>query len=154
MTDVALNIGGSPSDGTAPAGASTVPPATSLKIKTLKICDFRAFAGPDPVTISLSGKNLLVYGENGAGKSSIFHALNEFFSIELADPISRKARLEALRNRFSGQPPTTEFIEVELDDGKPLARWDQTRHPADIAPASDHRVVNGAYRKAILDYRA
>ena len=153
MTDATLNVGGAPFGGAVSVAVSTVPLVTPLKIKTLKICDFRAFAGPDPVTISLNGKNFLVYGENGAGKSSIFHALNEFFSIELADPTSRKARLEGLRNRFSGQPPTTEFIEVELDDGKPLARWDQTRHPADIVPASDHRIVNGAYRKAILDYR-
>jgi len=59
-----------------------------------------------------------------------------------------------VRNRFSGLPPADGYIEVELDDGNPAARWDQTRHPADIAPASDPRVVNGAYRKAILDYRA
>lgn len=102
----------------------------------------------------MNGKNLLVYGENGAGKSSIFHALNEFFSIELADATSRQARFADLRNRFSGIPAADGYVEVELDDGKAAARWDQTRHPADIAPASDTRIVNGAYRKAILDYRA
>lgn len=153
MAGATLNVGGQAAAGTSPVFVTSVPSITPLKIKTLQICDFRAFAGPEPVKIILGGKNLLVYGENGAGKSSIFHALNEFFSIELADPISRKGRLETFRNRFSLQPPTVEFIEVELDDGKPPARWDQARHPADIVPESDQRIVNGAYRKAILDYR-
>ncbi|WP_296710852.1 AAA family ATPase [Rhodoblastus sp.] len=149
-----INVEGLPSAGTAPVAVTNAPIIAPIKIKTLTVCDFRAFAGPEPVTIALSGKNLLVYGENGAGKSSIFHALNEFFSIELADAAGRQARFTNLRNRFSALPPSAGYIEIELDDGKPAARWDQARHPADITPASDARIVNGAYRKAILDYRA
>jgi hypothetical protein len=96
-----------------------------------------------------------VYGENGAGKSSIFHALNEFFSIERADAAARKLKLADLRNKFSDVPEADGYIEIELDDGKPAARWDHTRHPIDVtAPGADRRIVNGAYRKAILDYRA
>jgi len=154
MSGATTNVVGTPSAGMAPVAIGTAPPIMPLKIKTLAICDFRAFAGPVPVKIALNGKNLLVYGENGAGKSSIFHALNDFFSIELADAAGRQARFADLRNRFSGLPPADGYVEVELDDGKAVARWDQSQHPADIAPASDTRIVNGAYRKAILDYRA
>jgi energy-coupling factor transporter ATP-binding protein EcfA2 len=154
MSGETPNLVGAPGAGTAPLAESTAPPITPLKIKTLTICDFRAFAGPEPVQIALNGKNLLVYGENGAGKSSIFHALNEFFSIELADATGRQARFKDLRNRFSGVPAADGYVEVELNDGKAVARWDQSRHPADIAPASDTRIVNGAYRKAVLDHRA
>jgi energy-coupling factor transporter ATP-binding protein EcfA2 len=146
---------GPPTAGTAPVMVSTAaPPVVPLKIKTLTVCDFRAFAGPEPVRINLNGKNLLIYGENGSGKSSIFHALNEVFSIELAGPAERQARFADLRNRFSGLAPADGYIEIELDDGKPAVRWDHARHPADITPASDARIVNGAWRKAILDYRA
>lgn len=51
-----------------------------MKIKTLSLTDFRAFPGPAPARFALDGKNLLVYGENGSGKSSLFHALRGFFS--------------------------------------------------------------------------
>ncbi len=155
MTGVTLDVGGPPSAGTAPVLVANVPSVSALKIKTLKICDFRAFAGPEPVTIALNGKNLLVYGENGAGKSSIFHALDEFFSMSQPSALARKERLKALKNVFSGQPEDNAFIEVELDDGAPAARWSNKGHPVDTSPGkADARIVNGAFRKAILDYRA
>jgi ABC-type uncharacterized transport system fused permease/ATPase subunit len=50
-----------------------------MRIKTLSLTDSRAFPGPAPATFELEGKNLLVYGENGNGKSSLFHALRGFY---------------------------------------------------------------------------
>jgi ABC-type molybdenum transport system ATPase subunit/photorepair protein PhrA len=38
------------------------------KINSIKFKNFKAFYGEEP--IQLDGKNLLVYGENGSGKSS------------------------------------------------------------------------------------
>lgn len=141
--------------GAAPIHPTAAAPAVAPpRIKSFTLCDFRAFAGPEPVTFRLDGKNLLVYGENGAGKSSIFHALNELFSVELVKDTERQARFTELRNRFSGAPSTVGLVQIEFDDGKPPARWDATHHPVDITPASDPRIVNGAYRKAVLDYRA
>ncbi|MBY5626506.1 AAA family ATPase [Rhizobium leguminosarum] len=134
-----------------PAAATTVIPP---RIKSFTLCDFRAFAGPEPVTFQLDGKNLLIYGENGAGKSSVFHALDEFFSVARGGPQARRERLLALKNIFSGQPETGLKISVEFDDGMPAAEWTPARHPVDITPAADDRVKNAAYRKAILDYRS
>jgi ABC-type uncharacterized transport system fused permease/ATPase subunit len=91
-----LTVSASPPVGTvAPAVAATVvPPAvTPPRIKSFTLCDFRAFAGPEPVSFILDGKNLLIYGENGAGKSSVFHALDEFFSVARRGPQARKERL-------------------------------------------------------------
>ena len=48
-----------------------------MKIETIKINNYKAFYGNHE--IKLSGKNLLVYGENGSGKSSFYNALNIFF---------------------------------------------------------------------------
>lgn len=136
----------------APAGATqgVDPP----RIKSFTLCDFRAFAGPEPVTFKLDSKNLLIFGENGAGKSSVFYALDEFFSIAHRGPQARKERLLALKNVFSGQPATGVKVSVEFDDGGPPAEWTIDRHPVDIEPAADDRVKNGAYRKATLDYRS
>ena len=124
------------------------------RIKTLTLKDFRAFGGPEPFVFELAGKNLLVYGENGSGKSSIFHALDELFSIRLNSPYERRTLLASLRNRFSGLGPDEGFVEVTFVDGLAPALWDNSRHPADVDPASNARVVNAAYRKAILDYRS
>lgn len=155
MNEETITGTGPPTAGTAITAVSSAPEIKPLKIKSLTLCDFRAFAGPEHVRIELNGKNLLVYGENGAGKSSIFHALNEFFSTAIRYPAGRKERLKALKNIFSGKPDTDVFVEIELDDGEPAAKWTVDRHPVDTYPdKSDPRIVNGAYRKAILDYRS
>jgi energy-coupling factor transporter ATP-binding protein EcfA2 len=155
MTGETFSVGGDPpSAGTAPTFVAAPLVVNPLRLKSLTICDFRAFPGPEPVVIALDGKNLLVYGENGSGKSSVFHALDEFFSTSQRDALTRKERLKTLGNAFSGLSDQC-FIEVELDDGGPAARWNHERHPVDTDPTpSDPRIVNAARRKAMLDYRS
>ncbi len=140
------------------APAPAVPAITPLRIKSFSLCDFRAFAGPEPVTFALDGKNLLVYGENGAGKSSVFHALDEFFSAAQPNAPARKKRLAELENIFSDPGKGKVSIEVTFEGDAAPVRWDDKGHPADTtgypAKPADFRVVNGAYRKAALDYRA
>ena len=43
------------------------------KIKSLQLNNFKFFRQSDPII--LNGKHLLLYGENGSGKSSIFWGL-------------------------------------------------------------------------------
>jgi hypothetical protein len=51
-----------------------------VRISSVEIKNYRAFAGlPIKVNLGSAGKNLLVYGENGSGKSSLFFALKDFF---------------------------------------------------------------------------
>jgi energy-coupling factor transporter ATP-binding protein EcfA2 len=139
----------------AEAPIAAPPPVKPIRINKITLCDFRAFAGPEPVTIDLKGKNLLVYGENGAGKSSIFHALNEFFSVAERFPSARHDKLKELKNIFSGKPDDDVHVEIEFDDFGDVAKWNNKRHPADASPGkADSRVVNAAFRKAILDYRS
>src|SRR5215813_2093857 len=50
-----------------------------MRLASIEIKDFRAFKGKRiKLDLSKSGKNLLVYGENGSGKSSVFFALRDF----------------------------------------------------------------------------
>jgi predicted ATP-dependent endonuclease of OLD family len=49
------------------------------KITKIEIENFRAFFGSYTIDLP-KGENLLVYGENGSGKSSLFKALNNYFS--------------------------------------------------------------------------
>ena len=47
------------------------------------------------------------------------------------------------------------LVEIEFDDGEAAAKWNNKRHPVDTSSGkADSRVVNAAFRKAILDYRS
>ena len=110
---------------TAPTGAApAVTPAVAvpkpLRIKTLTLTDFRAFPGPAPQAIEFGGKNLLVYGENGAGKSSIFHALRAVFSDA---PQSKRGSLVNYKNKFSTPGVGCARIDVAFDGVSELGSW-------------------------------
>lgn len=158
MNDGTISAGGQASAGTVSIAVVTTPPIKSLRIKTLTLCDFRAFSGPDTVTFALDGKNLLVYGENGAGKSSVFHALDEFFSIAHPNPQARKKRLDELENIFPNPGKANVSVSVTFEGDVEAVCWSSNGHPADTigypSKPADSRVVNGAYRKATLDYRS
>ncbi|QTA87476.1 AAA family ATPase [Desulfonema magnum] len=49
-----------------------------MKIRTIELKNYRAFYGTH--TISVQGKSMLIYGENGSGKSSLYKALEDFFA--------------------------------------------------------------------------
>lgn len=127
-------------------------PGARPRIDRLSVQNYRAFPGTGNPDIVLSGKNVLVYGENGAGKSSIFHALDQFFSIDESNVVRRKKLLESQENIFSPDGADQTSVTVTFGGGDPIT-WSNKGHPADIigiAPV----VIDGAYRKAMLDYRA
>ena len=49
-----------------------------MKITDIEIKNFRAFPKTHHINLHNAGKNLLVYGENGSGKSSLYLALKYF----------------------------------------------------------------------------
>ena len=57
-------------------------------INRIHICGFKAF--PNDFEIQLEGKNLLMYGENGSGKSSIYYALHCMFQAPLKPDAGKK----------------------------------------------------------------
>lgn len=133
--------------------------AQPLRIKRLTLTDFRAFPGTEH--FDLDSKNLLVYGENGAGKSSIFHALNGFFALKPA------RHLREHKNVFSGKPDGECKVVVAYSNGDELAEWSTTKHPCANTqrhPAgdwyeycfgnADSRTLSTALRSSCLDYRA
>lgn len=123
--------------------------AVPLRIKRLTLTDFRAFPGPAPAHFDLDGKNLLVYGENGAGKSSIFHALGGFFALK------PPRALREHKNVFSGLPDADCRVSVEFADGSAPVEWTVSSHPGSLRGKSpDLRVTEAALRRACLDYRA
>ena len=136
-----------------------------MKIKTLSLTDFRAFPGPAPAIFELDSKNLLVYGENGSGKSSLFYALRGLFTV------GKPPELLGLRNSFSAQGIGTVAVRVDFDDashaswhvgasvlqvvGSPAAQGPSAvaLHPTQMQPPNAS-VAEAAKFSALLDYRS
>ena len=50
-----------------------------MRVTDISINNYRAFYGEHHINLDKDGKNLMLYGENGSGKSSLFTALKDFF---------------------------------------------------------------------------
>ncbi|CAM8653594.1 AAA family ATPase [Sphingobium cupriresistens] len=126
-------------------------PGERPRIDTISIQNFRGFPGVGNPPIKLGSKNLLVYGENGSGKSSIFHALDNFFSVSETDLLQRQQLLIDQTNIYSGDGSDKTAITVTFVGGDPIG-WTENSHPIDMSLYQC--VIDGAYRKAMLDYRS
>ena len=97
-------------------------------INNLKLDHFKAFR--EPAELVLDGKNVLVYGENGAGKSSLYQALKiifhrkRVFDAQIAptvtDPQDRRNAEKDVLGQYNYQlTPLTDFtLEIDGSDYK------------------------------------
>lgn len=133
-----------------------------MKITRIRLQSFRAFDEPFELDLE-GGKNLLLHGENGSGKSSIYQALKYFFE-ERGDDIIRH------RNHFSTDDRDS-YVRIRIQ-GRDAAgvdhdddfHWDvRDGHPlpvpkdpgtAPISPELRSLLVDGARRSGFIDYRA
>ncbi len=93
-------------------------------INKLKLEHFKAFR--EPAELVLDGKNVLVYGENGAGKSSLYQALKIIFHRKwifdsqiaptVTDPLDRRNAEKDVLEQYNYQlTPMTDFT-LEIDN--------------------------------------
>lgn len=103
------------------------------RIDTLQLHNFKFFQAQEP--IKLKGNHLLLYGENGSGKSSVYWALYTLFEASLKsedDDIKKYFSKTIKGGKYSllnihaiEMPPTpsdnfNSFIEVVTDDSTPV----------------------------------
>lgn len=97
------------------------------KIQSIHINNFKFFGESEP--IELDGKNLLLYGENGSGKSSIYNALYTLMEAAAKEPNGVQKYFQPLSQNNSeslinihanevGEGQYDSYIEVEDDKGK------------------------------------
>ena len=101
--------------------AAAAKPLAGPLIRRIELSDFRAFPAKQPGNFDLGeqGCNLLVFGENGSGKSSLYRALRGMFSV------SPRAAID-FRNVFTDPPQTS--VKVTMSDASVLA-WTAASHP-------------------------
>lgn len=90
----------------------------TYKISKVIFNNFKFFFNEVP--INLDSKHLLVYGENGSGKSSLYWALYTFMQSVFKEPIEIRKYFDSrhpenLINRFSSEPSNSGIL-VELKD--------------------------------------
>jgi len=129
-----------------PAAVSTAALSVSApnRLASLKLDNFRAFSKPE--IIHLDGKNLLVYGENGSGKSSIFAALRALF--RHPSPPSLLNSKHVFENRFTQPKGAPWSVEVVFTSGQTVT-WANTGLQGDKPLRDDI-----ALKAAMLDYRS
>lgn len=118
-----------------------------MKITKITLKNFRAFYGEHEIDLSKKGKNLLIYGENGSGKSSLLKAIELFLDSHVRDLAFANYRnffvtdadggYVKLSTRASGHDPETTF------------EWSDTTRETD-----DSIILDAAKTKGILDYKA
>ena len=97
----------------------------SWKIKTINIENFKFFHAAFPLDVD--SKNLLVYGENGSGKSSIYWALYTLFQSRLKPDAAKVEKYfdptkgENLRNKYSADGDVSKVEVIFEDQSDPAA---------------------------------
>jgi len=84
----------------------------TVKIKYLTINNFKGFSSEIKINFTNRGKNLVIYGENGSGKTSIMEALKLLF-----DSSHKKIEVEKYRNIFTQKRPE---IFIKTTDNKTI----------------------------------
>lgn len=112
-----------------------------MKITKISLENFRAFRGDCSIDLH-EGKNLLVYGENGSGKSSLYQAINLFLEPEM---IAFSVHKNIFVTGDSG------YVKLEIGDGtnpSNVYEWEETSHPS-----TEPLIVEASKTKGFLDYR-
>jgi energy-coupling factor transporter ATP-binding protein EcfA2 len=104
---------------------------SGVRLAAIQLCGYRGF--PNPVVLWLSthdaagvptgkGRNLLLYGENGSGKSSLGKAIRDFLDFRSSAP-----KFDEFAYRYADPPRTDRGIKLIFDDPgvDPLA-WNPT----------------------------
>lgn len=119
------------------------------RLTKIEIENYRAFRGHFELDLP-DGCNLLVYGENGAGKSSFYNALKEFFE----NP-ERQLKIEKNRHAFNTDPALIRlsFAAPSPAGGNAIVskpyEWSATKNDS---RAPEMRTLDKG--KGFLDYRA
>ena len=114
-----------------------------MKIKNITINKYKSFQKEE--SIPVDSENLFVYGENGAGKSSFYYALKDFFQSSVED-----IKMSELRNMFLTDGGSDCSIEVEFDGGTKNILNETTKNTTTAAIKDANRLKSFITYKHLL----
>lgn len=120
-----------------------------MKITNIEIKNFRAFPKSYQIDLYNAGKNLLVYGENGSGKSSLFLALKYFLESGV-DESNKNTAFENHQNIFTEDPG---YIKLRFRSTSRLEK-DTYEWSRDTKESADELIIETSKAKGFLDYKS
>ena len=123
-----------------------------MKITNIEIKNFRTFPQTYHINFHNAGKNLLVYGENGSGKSSLYLALKYFLesSVPENSEDNRNRAFETHQNIFTEDPGHIKLRFLsEPQREKNTYEWSR-----DVKEITDELISETSKAKGFLDYKS
>ena len=117
-----------------------------VKITKIEIKNFKAFYGTYQIDLHKAGKNLLIYGENGSGKTSLYKALELFLDSSENDTIDFKDH----QNRFNADKG---YIKLHLRTN-PTSNEHVYEWSDDVKETVDLPIITASKSKGFFDYKA
>lgn len=116
-----------------------------MRITKIELKGFRVFHGSYEIDLCKEGRNLLVYGENGSGKTSLYEAINLFLSARTPLP-------EFSTNQNIFVETDDNFVKLSLGDGQnPDQPYEWSN---DANPFSEPVILSAAKTKGFFDYKS
>ena len=116
-----------------------------MRITNIEIKNFRAFPSTYQINLNKAGKNLLVYGENGSGKSSLYLALKLFL-----ESSEGAHRFENHQNIFITGDNGHIKLHLRANPGanEHVYEWSQS-----VEETNDPLIIEASRAKGFLDYK-
>ena len=116
-----------------------------MRITEIEIKNFRAFYGSYQINLNKAGKNLLIYGENGSGKSSLYLALKLFLESAV-----NSHQFEDHQNIFIKDDSGYIRLHLRADPSskKLTYEWSKT-----TMETNDPLIIDASKVKGFLDYK-
>jgi AAA15 family ATPase/GTPase len=122
-----------------------------MRITDIHIKNYRAFYGEHHICLDKDGKNLMVYGENGSGKSSLFTALQDFLK-------SSVGKIDVEENIFvPASQKNTASIKVNIKESPETSKtttFELKLTDKEIISADKTLIADANKIKGFFDYRS
>lgn len=121
-----------------------------MRLASIEIKDFRAFKGiPLKIDLTSKGKNLLVYGENGSGKSSLYLAVRDFLESAAKSSDITKFPFQNIFVSTNDGFVKLDFVDDASDPEAKLYEWSSTK-----SDTAEPLILEIDKTKGFIDYKA
>ena len=116
-----------------------------MRITKIEIKNFRDFYGAYQIDLHRAGKNLIVYGENGSGKTSLYEALGRFLEASEGGH-----QFKTHQNIFNSDEGYIKLhLRADAQSKQATYEWSETVKDE----TNDELLIEASRAKGFLDYK-